>query len=394
MRKLGFVIPWYDENIPGGAEMLIRGLTTNLHKRGVEIEILTTCVKEFSADWSVNYYNEGEGNVHGFPIRRFPVRKRDTRAFDEVNLKLINGEKISLSEEEIFMKEMVNSPKLYEYISRSKDDYEYFIFIPYMFGTTYYGIKAAPEKAVIIPCFHDEAYLYLSIFKEIFEGVRAIIYNARPEMELANKVFDLSNTKQAVIGTGLDTNLSYDSRRFREKYDISDPYIIYAGRKDQGKNVHVLIKYYEEFLRRNNTDLRLILIGGGTIDIPKHLTDGKRVIDLGYIDIQDKYDAMSGAVCLCQPSNNESFSLVIMESFLCGRPVIVSENCAVTKNFAIESRGGLFFKNYLDFEGILKYYVSRPEMAESMGRLGCEFVKSNFDWDIIVNRTMDLLSKL
>ena len=32
MKKLGFVIPWFGEKIPGGAEMELRGLTA--HMRG------------------------------------------------------------------------------------------------------------------------------------------------------------------------------------------------------------------------------------------------------------------------------------------------------------------------------------------------------------------------
>ena len=37
MKKIGFVIPWYSEKIPGGAEMELRGLTTHLHEAGVEV---------------------------------------------------------------------------------------------------------------------------------------------------------------------------------------------------------------------------------------------------------------------------------------------------------------------------------------------------------------------
>ena len=51
MQKIGFVIPWFGENIPGGAEMELREVTAHLQKAGMEVEILTTCVKEFTADW-------------------------------------------------------------------------------------------------------------------------------------------------------------------------------------------------------------------------------------------------------------------------------------------------------------------------------------------------------
>ena len=47
MQKIGFVIPWYGENIPGGAEMELREVATHLQKAGMEVEILTTCVKDY-----------------------------------------------------------------------------------------------------------------------------------------------------------------------------------------------------------------------------------------------------------------------------------------------------------------------------------------------------------
>lgn len=59
MRKIGFVIPWYGEDIPGGAEMELREVATHLQRAGMDVEILTTCVREFSADWNENYYSAG-----------------------------------------------------------------------------------------------------------------------------------------------------------------------------------------------------------------------------------------------------------------------------------------------------------------------------------------------
>lgn len=57
--KIAFVIPWYGENIPGGAETECRTTAENLQKAGIEVEILTTCVKEFLSDWNANYHKEG-----------------------------------------------------------------------------------------------------------------------------------------------------------------------------------------------------------------------------------------------------------------------------------------------------------------------------------------------
>ena len=390
MKKIGFVIPWYADGIPGGAEMELREVAGHLHSAGVPLEILTTCVKEFGSDWSRNYYKEGlDKTVNGITIRRFKARKRDTAAFDAVNAKLMSRTPVTPEEEDVFLSEMVNSPDLYEYMSAHTEEYSLFVFIPYMFGTTYNGAKLLPHKSVLIPCFHDEAYAYMSRFKELFPQTAGMVFNARPESELAERLygFSKSGTRTIVMGIGMDTDIVPDPAAFREKFGIKEQFILYAGRKDEGKNVHTLVKYFAEYLRRHeDTDLRLVLIGGGEIALPQELVRSGRIVDLGFVDRQDKYNAQGAAEFLCQPSKNESFSLVIMESWLCGRPVLVHEDCAVTRNFASESNGGLYFGNYFEFEGCTDYIISNKNTAWKMGSNGRDYVRKNFDWDVIVDK--------
>lgn len=393
MRKIGFVIPWYGEDIPGGAEMELREVATHLQRAGMDVEILTTCVREFSADWNENYYSAGTAVVEDIAVRRFPVRRRDTAAFDRVNRRLMEGQHLSLQEEKTFVEEMVNSPQLYEYLKDASDDYALYVFIPYIFGTTYYGMQACPEKSVLIPCFHDEAYLYLRLFRQAYIQARGIIYNAMPEMELANKVYDFTTTEQICMGIGMDTNICADADAFRKAYRIQKPFLLYAGRKDAGKNVHTLLRYFAEYKQRHgDSDLQLVLIGGGSIEIPASVRDD--VYDLGFVSRQDKYDAMAAAELLCQPSHNESFSLVIMESWLCERPVLVHSQCAVTRDFARRANGGLYFRNYFEFEGCVQYILTHPEQARTMGQNGGAFVRENFDWDVIVEKYRAFFAKL
>lgn len=392
MKKIGFVIPWYAEKIPGGAEMALRGLTTNMKKSGYAVEILTTCVKEFSADWNVNFYKAGEEEVLGVTVRRFPVRKRNNEAFDLINAKLMNDIEISEEEEETFLTEMVNSPKLYEYLSAHADEYSLFVFTPYMFGTTYYGAQVCPQKSVLIPCFHNETYVYMSKYNDIYSKIKGMVFLAQPECELAHHIFDIDDMKTATLGTGIYTDMSYDAARFRRKYTINSPFFLYAGRKDSGKNVDLMLKYFAEYKLRNAEDLKLVLIGGGEIEIPNIIED--EVIELGFVPVQDKYDACAAAEFLCQPSKNESFSLVIMESWLCERPVLVNDACAVTKHFANTAKGGLYFKNYFEFEACINYFINNKDMSAKMGKNGREFVLKNFAWDVIVKNYMKYFNEV
>ena len=389
MKKIGFVIPWYGEDIPGGAEMELRQVTDRLHRAGVELEILTTCIKDAGSDWSRNFHKEGtETASNGITVRRFRVGERNAAAFDAVNAKLMKGMRITPAEEDIFLTEMAECSALYSYMKEHSEEYSLFVFMPYLLCTTYNGTKMFPEKSVLIPCFHDEAYAYISRYREVFPKAAGMIFNARPEAELAERLygFSQSGTKTIVMGIGMDTDIKPDAEAFRRKFGIDSPFIIYAGRKDKGKNVHTLVQYFAEYLKRRDTDLKLVLIGGGSIELPDELVKQKRIIDLGFVDKQDKYNGQAAAEYLCQPSKNESFSLVIMESWLCGRPVLVHSGCPVTRNFVSESDGGLYFGDYFEFEGCTDWFLANREKAALMGRNGGSYVRSSFAWDVIVEK--------
>jgi len=387
MKKIGFVAPWYGKSIPGGAEMELRGLIYHLRDAGVQLEVLTTCVKDFMSNWNKNYYRSKTYVEDGITVKRFRITPGDHAVFNQINEKLMRNLVVTKIEEELFVKNIINSAELYSYMSEHKDEYSLFVFIPYMFGTTYNGILTCPEKAVLIPCLHDESYAYMDCYRKCFAKVNGIIFHAKPESVLANKLIDLSGSNQAVLGEGVDTELTGEAERFRKKYRIHKPFILYAGRKDSTKNVHTLVKYFEIYKKHNKNDLQLVMIGPSELPIPGGIKSD--VHDLGFVSIQDKYDAYTAATVLCQPSKNESFSLVIMESWLAKRPVMVHEECLVTANFAKEANGGFYFMNYPDFEAQLNYLLANPGVADKMGIQGRDYVLSDFSWDVIVEKYMN-----
>lgn len=381
--RLAFVVPWYGRTIPGGAEAECRRTAENLAQRGVEVEVLTTCVRELESDWGHNFYPEGGYLINGVTVRRFKVRPRKGEVFNKINGKLMKGLPVTPVEEITYMEEMINSNSLYDFILQNKDRY-CFIFIPYLFSTTYFGSAVSPDKSYIIPCLHNESYAYMGIMKGMFEKVRGVIFHTEAELKLAEKIYGLSKSKSLLLGEGVDTDIDYDAGRFKRKYGIEDRFILYAGRRDAGKNTPLLIDYFCKYKTRYRNDLKLVLIGNVDIDIPPNFKNW--VIDLGFVPLQDKYDAYGAATIVCQPSVNESFSLVIMESWLCGTPVMVNANCAVTKEHCIRSNGGLYFKDYFEFCEIINLFLEDHDLRQAMAERGRRYVIENYNWDKICER--------
>lgn len=384
-KKIGFVIPWYGPEIPGGAERACKELAENLAARGLSVEILTTCAKDFYS-WE-NYYDEGVDLINNIPVRRFLVRERNPGLFDQLNAKILQGGELSFLEEYQFINEIINSNQLSHYITEHRKEYLFF-FTPYMFGTSYWGSLICPESSYLLPCCHEEGYLHLSIYKHIFEQVKNIFFYSEPEQTLAAKYFKLNHASK-VLGLGVSEPPPFEKGIFIKKFGISGKYILSVGRKQPEKNTPVLIDYFQQYLQHNQRDLKLVFIGNG--QLPGYALDNKNIIDIGYISEEEKYDAMENSVCLCQPSSKESFSYVIMEAWMMKKPVIVNEECDVTVHHCRKSNGGLFFANYDEFENCLNYIFSNKDLSDRMGRNGFEYLQKNLTWPLIIDRFLQFV---
>lgn len=387
--KLAFVTPWYGPDTPGGAEALVRSTAEQLCRRGVPVEVLTTCARDLYSDWGRDHYRPGVEWVRSVPVRRFPVRRgRDRDAFDAINARLVAGGAVSPAEEAIFMREMIYSPALLEYMAEHRQDYV-FLLVPYMFGTTYWGAKVCPERSWLIPCLHDEPYAHLHIYREMFAAVRGVLFLSQPERELAYRLFpEIARKPTEVIGAGVDTEYGGDPAAFRREFGIRGPFILYAGRKEAAKNVPMLIEYFRRYRQIRAVDLQLVLVGGGPLSIEGSSAEG--VHDLGRISRRALFDAYAAAIVLCQPSAHESFSYVLMEAWVTGTPGLVFERCAVTTDFVRQANGGLYFSDFEEFATCLDVLLARPDLRARLGAQGREYVMTHFTWDRVLQRYLDL----
>src|SRR5262245_61926069 len=388
--KTTFVIPWYGADVTGGAETEARKAAEGLHcLAGGDVEILTTCVQDFHSDWSVNTRPEGLEWVDDITVRRFPVRSRNTKAFDAVNLRLMHDLPLTAEEEVVYMREMIHSPAMYDFIRNHGED-RIFLFIPYMFGTTYAGSAIHPERSVLIPCLHDESYAYLSYYREMFRRVRGVAFHTQTERNLAQRLYEMQADAPVLVREGVDTTFQAIAERFVAKYGI-EHFLLYVGRKEVGKNVPLLIDYFAQYKRRYGGELRLVLVGKGAVEIPPDCRHD--ILNLGFLPEQDKLDAYAAALALCQPSLDERFSIVMMEAWVAGTPALVHANCAVTREHCLEANGGLFFADAEEFAETVELLQGAPVLRQALGVQGRQYVLRHFTWEAVVGNYLEAFKR-
>lgn len=385
--KLAFVTPWYGE-FSGGAEVIVREAAENLAKLGIPVEVLTTCSRSPYSSWWQDYHRPGAEECNGVVVRRFSVNTGTEGLYHEVNRKVIDGQPVSRADEIKFMRGSISSDAMAAFIKENKDDYV-FILSPYLYGLIYWVYRAAPGRCALLPCLHDEAFAYFSTTFELM-GARKILFYTPEEYALARRIYKVAPEKCLIIGGGVAAAGDGDPGAFAEKYRINYPYLLYVGRKDRGKNVTKLVEYFNRYKGSANDDLKLIFIGGGDDSlVPKN----DHFIDLGFVDKADKDNAYAGALATCLLSENESFSLVIMESWLHSTPVVVSDICDVTRGHCVRSNGGLYVANFSEFEEVIRYLAKNPGTAKKMGANGRKYVLDNYSWEKVIPKYMGVLKE-
>ena len=71
---------------------------------------------------------------------------------------------------------------------------------------------------------------------------------------------------------------------------------------------------------------------------------------------------------------------------MCGTPCLVHGGCAVTREHAVKSGGGLYFETAAEFVGCLDYLTGNADVASRMGECGGAYVRGRFGWDHIIER--------
>jgi O-antigen biosynthesis protein len=387
--KIGFVIPRYGLEVVGGAERLVRGMAEELHTRGHAVEVLTTCTDAIP-EWR-NHYPPGETAINGVPVRRFLIDQVDIGQVYRTVTKATNGEVIPYREQVEFIRQSINSQELYQHLRDHQHEFACFICGPYLFGTTYWSIQAVPDKALLLPCIHDEPLARFTIFRELLEQARGIIFNAEAERRFAAEQLGVVNRATAVVGYGFDTNpRPGDGAAFRQRRNLPRELLLYSGRLEYGKNVLALLEYFARYKAERPGSLTLAISGTGDVVIPAR----PDITELGHLSDEELQDAYAAATLFCQPSLHESFSIVIMESWLQGTPVLVHGDCAVTKEHVELSGGGWAFRDYEEFRAALDQAFGDLALRDERGRAGRAYVAREYNWDAVIGRLLGALAEL
>ena len=386
--KLAFVVQRYGMEINGGAELHCRWIAEHMMKHA-DVEVLTTRALDYIT-WE-NHYPGGEGVVNGVPVRRFSVtRTRYPERFGRLQQFILDNEHRVEDELRWVEEEGPCVPSLIQYIGKHAADYDYFIFFSYRYYHSFFGIRAVPEKSILVPTAEHDAVIHLNIFKGLFNMPLAFVYNSVEERRMIEGVSRNGHIPGDIVGVGTEVPLVSSGQRFRNRHGIEGEYILYIGRIDENKGCHRLFEHFLRFKTETGSPVKLILIGNAVLTIPSH----PDIVPLGFLLEEDKFDALEGARLLVMPSFYESLSMVTLEAWAMKKPVLANARCEVLKGQCLRSNAGLFYEDYEEFKESLDLLLGSEGLCRAMGGNGRKYYDAHYTWESIENKYLALLRRL
>ncbi len=388
-----FVTPWYG-HFAGGAEVAARSFSEQLSRRGWKVEVLTTCCRDPYSSWWQNTLPEGTEQLNGVTVRRFPVNIEGEQVFHELNAKHITTGLTEESEQVAFVNHSINSDALVEYAARHTAG-QLVIALPYTQGVVHALVTALAGRVCVMSCLHDEPQMYWSTTGNMLAASRQMFFLTAEEKTLAIRHYGVMMGRRLVespvvgVGTelpeGIERLLSDETRvdSLLEELDLPANYFVYLGRKDVGKNVPLLVRNFKAYLAQGG-QAHLLFLGGG---VPELVPNDTGMRDLGFLSEDQKFAVLARSQGLINLSENESFSLAIMEAWLCGVPVVVSANCEITSAHCLKSGGGVAVTSQTEFVTMLRALESN-ELRRALGTAGGRYARQQYSWDSVIDRLL------
>ena len=389
-HRLRIVSPRYGAEVVGGAERLARMLATSLHSAGWDVEILTTCARD-AGTWR-NVEPPGVSAEDGVTVQRFPVRMaRRPALFHQLSRAIFRLPARMRPESLWIAMQGPWSPALVRAVHTAPPMPT--LFLPYLYHPSLRGLPACPGPRLLMPAAHDELPLRLRAVGTALAAADALLYGTDEERELVEAVHPAAVGKPSAVGNvGImaPPASQLDPARFRARAAGlgESPYLLYGGRVATGKGMADLLDGFRMLRQRDGcADVRLVLTGEAGTATP----GAEGVLPLGRLGEAERWDALAGAAAVVVPSFHESLSLLALEAWAVGRPVLANAASPVLLGQVLRSGGGIGYRGPDELARAAADLLSDASVAAALGRSGQRYVELTYRWEQVHARLEGLI---
>jgi glycosyltransferase involved in cell wall biosynthesis len=236
------------------------------------------------------------------------------------------------------------SPELVDAVKAARSRFDRIFFYCYRYYHSFHGVPAVSDRAILVPDAEEDPAIHLEVMSRS-SARRVGSCTSRPRSRRS------SRTRAATVrAEHRDRQRRQPAgrrprARLPKKHGLERPFVLYVGRVDRNKGALTLFAYFKKFLEEEDADVDLVLAGKAVVEVPEH----PRIRHVGFISEEEKVAALRQCRLLVMPSPYESLSVIVLEAWKLGVPVIANARCKVLAGQCLRSNGGLFYHGYAEF---------------------------------------------
>lgn len=354
----------------GGIEIVVKELSTRMVQMGNQV----TCYNRSGHHVSGNEFDNAENHEYA------GIRQKYVPTIEKKGLAAVSSS---------FFAGLYSAFGGYQIVHIHAEGPAFFAFLPKLFGkrviVTVHGIDWQREKwksgfgSEFIRQGEKNAVKYADEIIVLSEGVQKYF-------------MDTYGRETRFIPNGVNRPEIKSAELIHEKYGLTkDSYILFLGRLVPEKGIRYLIEAFKQV----KTDKKLVIAGGSsdTDEFAKELKElakgNERILFTGFVQGQALEELYSNAYVYTLPSDLEGMPLSLLEAMSYGNCCLVSDiaECAEV----VEDKALIFEKsNVKDLKKKLQKACDETSMVEKMKKQAADFICNKYNWDEVVERTLDL----
>ncbi|MBN9389893.1 MAG: glycosyltransferase family 4 protein [Chloroflexi bacterium] len=208
-------------------------------------------------------------------------------------------------------------------------------------------------------------------------------------------------SKMHIVGVGIDPSEieGGDGAAFREKHHIEGPMVFFQGTAAYDKGTHHTVQAMQR-LWQSGFEVTLVIAGPVMSQFQRFYdelpeNDKSKIRFLKFIPAEEKRDLFAAGDLLVMPSRTDSFGIVYMEAWLCGKPVIGARAGGVPAVISDEQDGLLVnFGDVADLADKIKGLLKDSALADRLGQAGRAKVLENYTWPVVFGKVYSVYRQI